>query len=345
MKDSDEPSLTVVVCTFNRAELLRACLDALVAQTIRDTIQIIVVDDGSTQHIGTVVAEYDVDDFIALDANRGLSYARNSGIARARASIIAFTDDDIVVPPDWCELLLNAWKETPEKTRAIGGVVTVAEVHSFTQRYLRHHNPLAPIESENAPDATFFERVRVYLKSDVPRVQQVRPVYSLVGANMSFTREALSEVGGFDPSIRFGGDEEHVCKNLRQRYGDQSILCYPSIVVAHKFDPRLRDTLRRAYHYGLSNGRTWARDGGVPSLRPVGGLFSVSLIVTAPISILGATLFSLLIPFVMWRRWVGASWRERNPEMMVYPLIALAQELCANVGFFAGWIKDHRPTR
>jgi glycosyltransferase involved in cell wall biosynthesis len=344
MNESDVPSLTVVVCTFNRSELLPACLDGLIAQTIFDTIQVIVVDDGSTQDITSVVADYDVE-FVELGVNRGLSYARNAGIARARASIIAFTDDDIIVPPNWCELLLGAWKESPDGTQAIGGVVTVAEVHSFTQRYLNLHNPLASIESENAPGATFFERLRVYLKSDVSRVQPVRPVYSLVGANMSFTRHALSEVGGFDPAIRFGGDEEHVCKNLRKQFGDQSVLCYSSIVVAHNFDPRLRDTWRRAYQYGLSNGRTWARDGGVPSLRPVGGLFSVSLIFTAPISIIGSLLFSLLIPFVMWRRWVGASWRERNPEAIVYPLIALAQELCSNVGFFVGWIKEHRASQ
>ena len=313
------------------------------AQTIRDDIQVIVVDDGSTQDTTSIVADYDVD-FIALGTNQGLSFARNEGIAQARASIIAFTDDDVVVPPDWCERLLDAWKGAPRETRAIGGVVTVAEVTSLTQRYLTHHNPLSPIELEIAPDATFLQRLRVYLKSDSRDAQEIRHVYSLVGANMSFTREALSEVGGFDPSIRFGGDEEHVCKNLRNKFGDQSILCYSSIVVAHDFDPRLRDTLRRAFLYGFSNGRTWARDGGVPSLRPVGGLFMVSLLLAAPVSIIGAVFFSLLIPFAMWRRWVRASWHERNPEAIVYPLIALAQELYSNVGFFAGWLRERRPS-
>jgi glycosyltransferase involved in cell wall biosynthesis len=341
MSKADVPSLTVVVCTFNRAELLPACLDGLIAQTIHDSIQIVVVDDGSTEDVASVVADYDVD-FIELGVNQGLSYARNTGIARARASIIAFTDDDIVVPSEWCERLMDAWKESPQGTQAIGGVVTVAEVNSFTQRYLQHHNPLAPLESEIAPGASFSERVRAYLKSDVADSEPVRHVYSLVGANMSFARDALAEVGGFDPSIRFGGDEEHVCKNLRKHFGEESILCYSSIIVAHYFDPGLRDTLRRAYRYGISNGRTWARDGGVPSLRPVGGLFSVSLLVAAPFSLIGAFFVSLLIPFVMWRRWIASSWRERNPEGIAYPLIALAQELCANVGFFAGWRSERQ---
>jgi hypothetical protein len=67
-----------------------------------------------------------------------------------------------------------------------------------------------------------------------------------------------------------------------------------------------------------------------------------SLIFTAPLSLLGASLISLLIPFIMWRRWVSASWRERNPEAIIYPLIALAQELCANMGFLVGWRKERR---
>jgi glycosyltransferase involved in cell wall biosynthesis len=341
MSDSDAPSLTVVVCTFNRVALLPTCLAGLMAQTIRDDIQVIVVDDGSTQDTVSVVADYDVE-FIPLGANQGLSFARNAGIAQARASIIAFTDDDVVVPPDWCERLLEAWREAPPTTRAIGGEVTVAEATSLTQRYLSRNNPLSPLDVEIAPDATFLQRLRAYLRSESARAQPVRNVFSLVGANMSFTRDALSEVGGFDPSIRFGGDEEHVCKNLRELFGDQSILCYSSIIVAHHFDPRLRDTLRRAYLYGFSNGRTWSRDGGVPSVRPAGSLFMASLIVAAPVSLTGAVLFALLIPFLMWRRWVSASWREHNAEALLYPLIALGQELCANVGFFVGWQKERR---
>jgi glycosyltransferase involved in cell wall biosynthesis len=343
MDDIKVPSLTVVVCTYNRAELLAASLNGLTAQTIRDDIQVIVVDDGSTQDTASIVADFDVD-YVALGTNQGLSFARNEGSALARASIIAFTDDDVVVPPDWCERLLDAWREAPHTTCAIGGEVTVADVSSLTQRYLALHNPLSPIEMTVAPGATFQQRLRVYLNSDAANSQAVRPVYSLVGANMSFSREALSEVGGFDPSIRFGGDEELVCKNLRNKFGDQSILCYSSIVVAHHFDPRLRDTLRRAFLYGVSNGRTWARDGGVPSVRPVGGLFVVSLILAIPVSIIGAVLCSLLIPFIMWRRWVKTSWHDRNPEALAYPLIALGQELFSNVGFFTGWLRERRPT-
>jgi glycosyltransferase involved in cell wall biosynthesis len=339
--EMEGPVLSVVVCTYNRAKLLPACLDSLMQQSIFDQIQIIVVDDGSTQDVGTVVRNFSVE-FVELTTNQGLSAARNAGIAQARAPIVAFTDDDVIVPADWCESLLIAWNVAPTGTCGIGGTVTVAETISITQRYLSHHNPLSPIGLEVAHATTFLDRLRAYLKSESTDTLSIRPVYSLVGANMSFTRVALSEVGGFDPSIRFGGDEEFVCVNLRDRFGDDSLLCYPSIVVAHNFDPRLYDTLRRAFLYGVSNGRTWARNGGIPSLRPIGGLFTVSFLFTAPVSLVGAFFASLLVPFVMWRRWVRGTLEERKPEMMIYPLLALAQELSSNVGFFVGWQKERR---
>jgi GT2 family glycosyltransferase len=305
-------------------------------QTIRNEIQVVVVDDGSTQDTASVVAGFDVE-YVPLAKNEGLSFARNVGVDRALAPIVAFTDDDVVVPPDWCESLLKAWREAPDETRAIGGTVTVSEPSSFNQRYLACHNPLAPIELDVAHAKSFYDRLRAYLNSESTREQVIRPVYSLVGANMSFDRDALLKVGGFDPSIRFGGDEEYVCVNLRERFGDQAILCYSSIVVAHTFDQLLRDTFRRAYLYGSSNGRSWSRNGGVPGLRPVGGLFTVSLALLAPFSFFGAAVVSLFFPFAMWRRWVGASFRDHKPEMVLYPLIALTQELCSNFGFVAGW--------
>ena len=341
------PSLSVVVCTYNRVSLLRRCLGALAQQTMCDQVQIIVVDDGSAQDTGSVVSDYRVD-FVSLGTNQGLSAARNAGVARARAPIVAFTDDDVIVPPDWCESVLHAWSRAPANTHAIGGSVSVLQIQSLTQRFLSQHNPLTPIEADVTQATTFLRRLRAYLKHGSEQSDAVRPVFSLVGANMSFNRDSLSAINGFDPTIRFGGDEEYACVEMRRVFGPQSILFDPSISVAHDFDPRLGDTLRRSFQYGISNGRSWARHGGIPGLRPIGGLVTVTLLVGTPFSIVGAFVVAGLIPFVMWRRWIRESLTRRNPEVLSYPLIALAQELWANVGFVVGWRRElqvHRERR
>jgi glycosyltransferase involved in cell wall biosynthesis len=335
------PIMTVVVCTYNRTKLLRTSLNALSIQSIRDRVQVIVVDDGSTEDTAGVVADYAVE-FVALGTNRGLSAARNAGVARARGLLVAFTDDDVIVPPDWCEALMDAWDKAPRGTRAIGGAVTVASATSITQRYLCRHNPLVPTEFDVANATTFADRLSAYLNGESDERPPIRPVYSLVGANMSFNHEALQAVGGFDPTIRFGGDEEKVCVNLRERFGDEAVIYCTSIVVAHLFERSLRDALRRSYLYGASNGRTWVRQGGIPGLRPAGGLFVTLLVVLAPISGFGAIITAFFVPFVVWRRWVKDAVYEHNAEVVTYPLFALAQELVANVGFFAGWRQERR---
>ena len=337
----DVPDLTVIVCTYNRVDRLPACLRALSQQTIASRVQVIVVDDGSEQDTAAVVRDFPVE-FVALGENQGLSAARNAGLAYARSELVAFTDDDVIVPSTWCAQLVDLWSSAPATTQALGGVVTVAEVTSLTQRYLVRHNPLAPIELDVAHAQGVMDRLRAYLRSQSDRRPEVRPVYSLVGANMSFRRSALAVVGDFDPTIRFGGDEELVCVNLRRHFGDESVICTSSLVVAHSFDPRLTDTLRRAYLYGVSNGRSFARHGGVPSVRPIGGLFTALLVVVSPWSLLWGVTLAVLTPFVMWRRWVRDAVRERRLEVALYPLLALAQEIGSNVGVVVGWRQEVR---
>jgi glycosyltransferase involved in cell wall biosynthesis len=333
--------MTVVVCTYNRTDLLRNSLKALMVQSIREQIQIVVVDDGSIQDTASVVADFDVE-FVALETNQGLSAARNAGVARARGPLIAFTDDDVIVPPNWCESLAHAWNSASVDTKAIGGTVSVANITSFTQRYLSRNNPLAPVELEVGSAATFLQRLRAYLDNDSSKRPPIRPVNSLVGANMSFMADALLAVGGFDPIIRFGGDEEVVCLALRRKFGDLAVICHTSIEVAHHFDPGARDTLRRSYLYGIGNGRSWARLGGIPGLRPTSGLSVTGLLILAPFSFIAAVTTSLLVPFIIWRRWIKDAIHERNVEMATYPLLALAQESTANVGFIVGWFKERR---
>lgn len=90
--------ISVIIPTFNRAELLRQALESVVAQSHK-TLQVIVVDDGSTDHTSEVLAEFG-DRVLAIQlAHGGISAARNAGINAATGEYIAFLDsDDLWVP-------------------------------------------------------------------------------------------------------------------------------------------------------------------------------------------------------------------------------------------------------
>lgn len=96
-----EPEISVIVPIYNVEPYLRQCLDSLCGQTLRN-IEIIGVDDGSTDGSGTLLDEYAAKDrrIIAVhQKNAGVSAARNAGMRLAKGEYVAFVDGD-----DWMEL-------------------------------------------------------------------------------------------------------------------------------------------------------------------------------------------------------------------------------------------------
>src|SRR5258708_24835475 len=96
------PSLSVVICSLNGASGVDRCLRSLRAQTIGSELEVIVVDDGSTDgtsdvaHAGGAIV-------VRHPCRRGPAAARNSGIKRASAPMVAFLDDDCEPCPQGAE--------------------------------------------------------------------------------------------------------------------------------------------------------------------------------------------------------------------------------------------------
>lgn len=95
------PRVSVVIPTYNRRDVVREAIASVTAQTYPD-VEVIVVDDGSDDGTAEVVSEFHEFDEVQYvhQANRGVSAARNVGVARARGDLIAFLDSDDVWQPD-----------------------------------------------------------------------------------------------------------------------------------------------------------------------------------------------------------------------------------------------------
>lgn len=92
------PTVSVIIPTYNRAWCLREAVDSAAVQDFRD-FEIIVVDDGSTDETARLLEEYGESLRALRQPRRGVSAARNAGIAAARGELIAFLDsDDIWLP-------------------------------------------------------------------------------------------------------------------------------------------------------------------------------------------------------------------------------------------------------
>jgi GT2 family glycosyltransferase len=184
------PSVSVVVASYNGGETLPACLESLESLDYPD-YEVILVDDGSTDDTPRICRDHPLVRTIRHD-NRGLSAARNTGIAAARGEIVAFTDADCRVDRAWLRYLVNDLEESG--AIGIGG-----------------HNLLPPDDSPVAAAVMAAPGGPVHVMLTDEEAEHVP------GCNMAFYRRALEEIAGFDPVFRRAGDDVDVCWRLQQR--------------------------------------------------------------------------------------------------------------------------------
>jgi O-antigen biosynthesis protein len=185
------PSASVVVCTFNGARTIRDTLHGL-AKLEYPNYEVIVVDDGSpTDDIARIVGEYKQVQLIRTD-NRGLSSARNTGLATATGDIIAYIDDDAAPDPHWLTYLADALVRSDHV--GVGG----------PNLPVPDDGPVADCVAHAPGGPTHV------LLSD-------REAEHVPGCNMAFLKTALLAIGGFDPQFRAAGDDVDLCWRLQER--------------------------------------------------------------------------------------------------------------------------------
>lgn len=120
------PTVSVIIPTYNRAELVRRAIQSALEQTFQD-YEVIVVDDGSTDNTREVVGEFVKQDqrvkFIQHETNKGVSAARNTAILQARGEYIAFLDSDCTWAPEKVEKQLKAFAEGGTKLGAVAAEI------------------------------------------------------------------------------------------------------------------------------------------------------------------------------------------------------------------------------
>jgi glycosyltransferase involved in cell wall biosynthesis len=177
---------TVVVCTHNRAPLLATCLHSLAAQTVpASDFEIVVVDDGSTDTTPDVCARFAhlPNLRIIRQANAGLGAARERGWRAGTGRVVAFLDDDAEAPPGWLARILTHFETHAAPAACLGGPARG-----------RWEAPRPPWLDDN-----LARWLTVWAPHDEPRESADEHLF--VGANMSFLRSALDQVGGFDPAL------------------------------------------------------------------------------------------------------------------------------------------------
>jgi len=180
----------VVVCAYDAADTIDDCLTSLDQLNYPD-VEVIVVNDGSRDATGDIARGYEGVQVVDV-TNGGLSAARNVGLAAATGEIIAYTDADVRVDPDWLSYLVQ-----PLLTSDVVGVggpnVVPADDPWVSQCVAR------------APGGPTHVMLDDRIAEHVP------------GCNMAFRKDALLAVDGFNPVYARAGDDVDICWRLLQQ--------------------------------------------------------------------------------------------------------------------------------
>jgi glycosyltransferase involved in cell wall biosynthesis len=323
--------LSVVICSLNGAAGVDRCLRALAAQKDVD-LQVIVVDDGSTDNTGEVAAGHGAT-VLRHETNSGLSAARNTGIRAATASVVAFLDDDCEPEPEWARELLDAYEDG---VVGVGGPVVADGRASYMLGFLQRNNPLLPLEMNLVHSEKLLYRLYLYvLRQWVPQQRyDRREVYTLVGANMSFRRAVITALL-FDERFRFGADELDACLRLRRQFPAGRLIVTPGSVVRHHFHCSLRDTVRRSRAYGRGSAMLYLK---WPTMSPTifpGPVLVLALLV-ASVFLPALLAVAVLLPQLLYPMGLRLAVTGRRPACLLDPYVRLAQETYGNVGFLQG---------
>lgn len=137
----DRPLVSILICTYNRAHLLPEALESVFSQTY-EPVEIIVLDDGSTDETEKLVAGYGDRVRYYKQKNQGIAMARSKVCTFARGDLITFQDDDDLMPPGRIEVLYEALCEHPNAVFAVGDLAEIDEEGKLTgKRWLPQAEP------------------------------------------------------------------------------------------------------------------------------------------------------------------------------------------------------------
>jgi glycosyltransferase involved in cell wall biosynthesis len=219
-----QPDISVVLAVRNGAPTVGACLDSLLAQEYpNQKLEILVVDNGSTDRTASVLARYHRKIGVLRTERRGASAARNCGIAAARGEAIAFTDADCVADPSWLRHIVEPLADA--QVGIAGG----------------------PIVSRRPCNAV--EAFGDYVHDQSLAINEYTPPYVASG-NWCSRRRIFTDVGLFDEELLRGQDAELSWRIFAAGFRLEHV---PTAIVYHRNERTLGGLLREGFTHGKAS--------------------------------------------------------------------------------------------
>ena len=190
MISSTYAMISVVIPARNEENYIGRCLQSLLDQDYQGHFEIIVVDNGSTDNTAEIARKMGAT--VIQEDKKGIAGARQRGFSHARGSIIASTDADNIVPPDWLSRIQHLFRQHPGALAVAGHFVTLdgpASVRGWLKLSRLLMNGL---------------------------VKFAPWLWNFSSTNVAVEKSAFEMVGGFNTSFLQFGEDIDLCRRLRR---------------------------------------------------------------------------------------------------------------------------------
>ncbi len=214
-------AISVVICTYNRAKFIGEALDSLAKQTLStELFEIIIVNNNCTDSTEEICKTFkaqhsNLDINYVIETNQGLSFARNRGIEESKHPIITYIDDDAYAKADFLKRIFDFFADHSEAIGVGGKVIPRYEVEepAWMNPYLDGF--VAKMDKG--------DKQVIFKANEYP-----------VGCNMTYTKEILLRVGGFNNKLKWRADDKYIGIQVR-KHSDQ-VYYLPDLAVEHTID-------------------------------------------------------------------------------------------------------------
>ena len=315
-------SASIIIPTFNGASRIGNCLDSLVKQTAGRNVEILVVDDGSTDNIANVVRGYSSLRLVS-QANAGPASARNRGALEARGKILLFTDDDCVPMPEWLDAMLGPFKD-PEVVGAKGV-------------YRTHQKSLA---------ARF---VQIEYEDKYRLMAGLSSIDFIDTYSAGFRRDRFLEMTGYDTSFPVACAED-IELSYRMSARGWKMRFVPAAIVYHTHPDTLSRYLKKKYKFAYwrmlavrKNPGKGVKDSHTPQIMKLQLLFAPVLVVAVIFDLAARPMVPMsglvLAGFLLTTLTFTLRAIRKDPMVGILTPILLAARACAQLlGVAAGLI-------
>lgn len=240
--------ISVVICTYNRCQLLKGALESLLDQTLdKNQFEIIIADNGSTDDTKYLVKAYidkhnEYNIRYICEPKQGSSFARNTGFKNSNSQYIAFMDDDAKADKHWLKNIVKTIVNI--KPHILGG-------------------PIYPFYLTEKPE-WFLDKYEIRTNGDKARFLTENEYMS--GSNIILKKSLLELINGCNSNIgpkgdKMGyGEDTKLIVDTRQKIRDARIYYNPQIIVYHLVPAnkmRLEYFIKHSFDVGIIHKDVW----------------------------------------------------------------------------------------